>query len=258
MLQGEQSRLVAGLAIFALACSPSKASVARPPVMHLIAVGPRLISNQTSQPIAIYASGLRAGARLHLGAPFNLDVPVAIWDQSHGYARLAGLAMQAGVVEQTISASLLGDANQPASGEATLTVVNDAGFADLIALTCSPDGRFAFAISGTTDELIAVDLAAAKVTVLPTGDGPAALASWTDPEGRAFVAVAHRFSPELHLVRFSSDAVERRILPAPAYAMGLAIDQQRGVAYVAEHALDTVAALKLTENGRLLDRKSVV
>ncbi len=222
--------------------------------MHLKAVGPRLISNQTSQPIAIYGSGFRHGARLHLGGPFNRDASIATWDDSHGYARLAGLRMPPETVEETISVTLVGSADQPVSGEATLTVVNDAQFPDLVALTCSPDGKFAFAASTTTDELIAVDLASAKLTTLSTGDGPAALASWVGADGRGWIAVAHRFAPELHLIHFAGDQVDRRVLPAPAYASGLAIDQQRGIAYLAEHALDTVTALSLLENGRVLWR----
>ena len=249
------SRSVGALLISALACSPSKATTAaRMPVMRLKGVGPRLISNQTPQPIAIYGSGFQRGARLHLGAPFNRDVPIATWDDSHGYARLAGLRMSPEKVEETISVTLAGGADQQVSGEDMLTVVNDAQFPDWVALTCSPDGKFAFAASTTTDELIAVDLASAKLTTLSTGDGPAALASWVDADGRGWIAVAHKYSPELHLIHFARDGVDRRVLPAPAYATGLAIDQQRGIAYLAEHALDTVTALSLVENGRVLWR----
>lgn len=256
MLQNTLARTgFVSLSLVALACSPGKAANgARSPLMHLAGIGPRLISNQTSQPIAVYGSGLRAGARLHLGPPFSRDFPIAIWDESHGFARIDGLAIPAELIEQTISVSLVADETQPADGEAPLTIVNDGSFPDLLALTCSADGRLAFALSTTTDELFAADLATGKVTVIPTADGPAALANWVEADGREWIAVAHRYSPELHLVRVSGGGFERRVLPAFAYANGLAIDQQSGVAYVAEHALDTVAALKLSEEGRLLWR----
>ncbi len=195
--------------------------------------------------------------RLHLGPPFNRDVPVALRDDSHAYARLSELTMPPSQVEEEVLVSLVPIQNAAARGEASLTVVNDAQFPDFVALTTSPDGKFAFAASSTTDQLIAVDLASNQVSTIRAGDGPSALSTWIDAEGRAWIAVAHAFAPELHLVSAAGPGLERRVLSAPAYATGLAIDQQRGIAYLAEHARDTVIALSLVESGRIIWRARV-
>ncbi len=253
-----------GLLIGALAlglgvggCSPrSETSAPRPPI-HLRAIGPSLISNQTSQPVALYGEGFRAEMRLHLGLPFDRDVKVTALDERHAYARLSGLSLPASTVETTIAVTLSRLQDFQVSGEAKLTVVNDNEFPDLIALICSADGRFAFAVSTTTDRLIAVDLASHHLTEIPVADGPSALSNWIDADRREWIAVTHAFAPELHLISASGPGEQRRVLPAPASATGLAIDQESGVAYVAEHARDTVSALKLAENGRVLWRALV-
>jgi hypothetical protein len=238
-------------------CSVKTASSAAQSKIHLRAIGPRLISNQTSQPVAIYGEGFRAEMRLHLGAPFDRDVPVAKLDERHAYARLAGLNMPAATAEITVPVTLSRLKDAEISGEAKLTIVNDIGFPDLIALAASRDGKFAFAASITGDKLIALDLASRKASEIPVADGPSALANWVDEDGHEWIAVAHAFAPELDLISVEGPGRERRVLPAPSYATGLAIDQERGIAYLAEHARDTVSALLLAENGRLLWRALV-
>ena len=238
-------------------CSPRKQTSALRPTIHLRAIGPSLISNQTSQPVALYGEGFRAEMQLHLGLPFDRDVKVTALDARHAYARLSGLSLPASTVETTITVTLSRLQDFQVSGEAKLTVVNDSEFPDLISLTCSADGRFAFAASTTTDKLIAVDLASHHLTEISVADGPSALSNWIDADRREWIAVTHAFAPELHLISASGPGEQRRVLPAPASATGLAIDRESGVAYVAEHARDSVSALKLAENGRVLWRALV-
>jgi DNA-binding beta-propeller fold protein YncE len=59
------------------------------------------------------------------------------------------------------------------------------------------------------------------------------------------------------LLSVDGPARERRTIPAPSYATGLVVDQVSGVAYVAEHARDSVSALQLADNGRVLWRAMV-
>jgi DNA-binding beta-propeller fold protein YncE len=194
--------------------------------------------------------------RLHLGAPFDRDVPVAIVDEQHGFAQLTQLSLPAASSQLTIPITLVPLERAGVSGEASLTIVNDKEFPDLIALTSSRDGKFAFAISSTTDKLLSIDLASHKVTAIQVGDGPSALSRWSDADGREWMAVTHAFAPELHLVSILDQGGERErhVLPAPSYACGITIDQGLGIAYVAEHARNTVTALKLAENGRVVWR----
>lgn len=195
--------------------------------------------------------------RLHLGPPFDRDVKVTALDERHAYARLGDLRLPAATVETTIAVTLSPRGGLQASGEAKLTVVNDGEFPDLIALARSGDGKFAFAASSTTDKLIAVDLASHQLTEIKVADGPSALSNWTDSDGREWIAVTHAFAPELHLISAGRPGEQRRVVPAPASATGLAIDGESGVAYVAEHARDSVSALMLAENGRVLWRAGV-
>ncbi len=223
----------------------------------LRAIGPRLISNQTSQPLAIYGRGFRSGMRLHLGAPLDRDIPVAILDEQHAFARLTNLNLPAATVQLTIPVTLSRIERAETSGQGKLTIVNDEKFPDLIALTCSRDGKFAFAISTTTDMVLAIDLRSRSVSEIAVADGPSALSSWVDGEGHEWIAVTHAFSPEIDLISVEGPGRERHVFPAPAYATGVVIDQERGIAYVAEHARDSVTALKLAENARVLWRTLV-
>ena len=55
---------------------------------RLVSVGPRLTSNQTPQPLAVYGEGLEPGMRLALGAPLSRELPLKVVDGRHAYARL--------------------------------------------------------------------------------------------------------------------------------------------------------------------------
>jgi DNA-binding beta-propeller fold protein YncE len=217
--------------------------------VRLVAVGPRLASNQSSEPLAVYGEALEPGLRLVLGPPVSRELPLKVVDARHAYARLpADVKLSPELPIASVTVRLGAASGQPApEGEARLDVVNDAAFPDLFALALSPDGRTAFIASPPTDTVFALEVDSGKVTRLATADGPSAIATYKDVAGRPWLAVAHRFSPELRLYALDTPGSEPRVLPAPAGAMGLAVDARGEVAFVAEQVRDTVRALSLAD-----------
>lgn len=218
------------------------------PGARLLSVGPRLTSNQTSQPLAVYGERLEPGMRLVLGPPLSLELPLKVVDAGHAYTRLpAGLELPVELPQASVTARLVAPRGPTPQGEVRLDVVNDAAFADLFAMALSPDGRTVFVASPPTDTVFAVEVGTGQVTPLAAGDGPSALATYNDAGGRPWLAVAHRFSPELRLYALDTPGGAPRVLPAPAGAMGLAVDVRGEVAFVAEQVRDTVQALALAD-----------
>ena len=208
--------------------------------MRLISFGPRLLSNETSQPFTVTGEGLRPGAMVLLGAPISRRVPLAVLDARHAHGRLpADLALPQGQSEAAIEVSLAdGD------GRDTLRLVNDQDFPDLQALALCPDGKTAFVASRPTDQVFAVDLSGRRVTALPAGDGPTALAAFPGPGGAGRVLAVHRYAPELRVYDCAAPYASTTA-PGPANAEGVAVDAALGLAFVAEHARDSVVALAL-------------
>ena len=222
------------------------------PEPRLVDVGPRVVSNQTAQPLSLQGTNLRRGMRLRVGPPFDRTVPLTVLDESHAYARLPGeLSLPAETAQVTVALSVEG---QRARSEVGLTVVNDAGFADWTQLVRA--GDVLWAASSTTDALARVDPETGEVTRFPGGDGPSALATWTEPDGTPRLAVAHAWAKELWILDARSGAVIRT-LAAPAYATGLAVDPGRRLLLVAETAENTVRALAL-DDGREVWRREVL
>ncbi len=223
---------------------PATVPDAGPARPHLVSAGPRLLSNQTSQPISVLGERLVPGLSLKLGAPLNLDVPLTVLDAHHAYARLpAGLAV-GNASETLISASLLGG-----TGTAELRIVGDTTFPELTAAVASNDGAHLFVLSGTEDRVYDVDLLHQAVTVIAVGDGPSALAIWRDPGKQEWVLVAHQFAPELRLLPVNGG--QGKTFIAPANASGLAVDAKQNVVFIAEQARDTVLAKSLTDGKEL-------
>ncbi len=190
-----------------------------PPSAHLLDVGPRLVTDETAAPIAVYGEGLATGMKLWLGAPLGVDLPLVAVDPGHAYGRLPpALAIDPAQVEVVVEARLKDGGGRILPGRAALTVVNDAGFPDLRALAAVGAGELV-AASETTDTLFALKPEGASAQPVPGGDGPSALAAWTDPAKRSWVLVGHRFAPELWL--FTRDEVRK--LPAPAGVAGIAV-----------------------------------
>jgi DNA-binding beta-propeller fold protein YncE len=219
------------------------------PAARLVAVGPRQTSNQTSQPLAVYGEGLEPGMRLALGPPVSRELPLKVVDARHAYTRLpADVVLPPELPQASVKARLVAAGAGPApEGEARLDVVNDTGFPDLFALALAPGGDMAFVASPPTDTVFALELATGKVTALATADGPSALATYKDAGGRPWLAVAHRFSPELRLYALDTPGSAPRVLPAQVGAMGLAVDVRGEVAFIAEQVRDTVRAVSLAD-----------
>ncbi|WP_181790493.1 MtsA protein [Myxococcus llanfairpwllgwyngyllgogerychwyrndrobwllllantysiliogogogochensis] len=216
---------------------------------RLDSVGPRLTSNETSQPLSIQGARLVAGLRLSLGPPLSRELPLTVVDSAHAFARLpAGLALPEDLPQVVVEVRLVADGGAPVEGSAPLTLVNDSAFPDLMGMVASPDGRTLFVVSPPTDTVYSLDVGSGRVERLAVGDGPSALATWKDARGRSFLGVVHRFQPELRVFALDSES-EPRVLPAPLGASGLEVDGARGVAFIAEQVRDTVRAVSL-EDGR--------
>ncbi len=206
-------------------------------VAKLISVGPRLLSNQTSQPLSVVAEGLREGMMLELGAPISQTLPLTVLDARHAFTRLPG-ALPLGPLPE-----VLVDVRVPGlDGRAQLRLINDTGFPDLTAMVRSRDGSMLFALSGTTDTIYRVMVEGGAVTPLTVDDGPSALATWTDAAGVEWLAVAHQYSGSLLLIDMK-DPATRRTISAPANVAGLAVHEGR--AFLAEQARDSVVAIDL-------------
>lgn len=222
-----------------------RAGVAEVAGPKLTSVGPKLTSNQTSQPLAVYGEHLRPGLRLVLGAPLSLEVPLKVVDAGHAYARLpVGLALPEATPQVVVTVRL-----SEGEGEARLSVVNDAAFPDLTAMVLSPDGRTLFIASPPTDTVFVLDVASGTVSPLVAGDGPSALSAYEDASGKPWLAVAHRFSPELWLYALDAPGSAPKVIPAPKGVTGLVVDGKAGVAFLAEHVRDSVVALPLSGEG---------
>jgi hypothetical protein len=224
----------------------------RRPEPRLADVGPRVVSNQTGQPLSLYGQNLRKGMKLRLSAPFDRTVPLTVVDPGHAYARLpTDLTLPPETAQVTVVLSIEG---QRARSEVGLTVVNDAGFADWTLLVRA--GDVLWAASSTTDALARIDPVKGEVTRFPSGDGPSALAAWTEADGAPRLAVAHAWTPELWILDARTGAV-LRTLAAPAYATGLVVDARRRLAILAETAENTVRAVSL-DDGRERWRREVL
>lgn len=207
------------------------------PSAKLLTVGPRLLSNQTSQPLSITGEGLTAGMSLQLGEPLSMKVPLVVIDSRHAFARLPGGLSIGTFPEVVVEASIAG-----AEGKAPLRLINDTLFPDLTALVRSKDSALLFALSGTTDTVFQIEVATKKITPIAVGDGPSALATWIDGEGSEWLVVVHQYEGALLLIKLNELAVKKS-LPAPANAAGVLVHEGR--AYVSEQARDTVTAIDL-------------
>lgn len=228
--------LMVGIVLRARTSAPANAPLLRD-------VGPRYISNQTSQPLALHGAHFVEGMRLELGAPFGREVPVTVWDATLAYARLpADLALPPSAAEAQVPLRIAGTTGAPVQ----LTVINDAAFFDPTQIVAGRSTARVFVASSPTDEVLAVDVVSGDVQRLRAGDGPSALALWRQRNGE-WLVVAHRFAAQLSLYDAADLRAPPRRIAAPVNAEGLLVHE--GIAYVAEHARDTVVAIEL-ETGK--------
>lgn len=216
---------------------------------RLLSIGPRLLSNQTSQPVSVLGERLTPGASLRLGAPINRVVPLTVLDSRHAYARLPGELPLGNASETLVPVTLVGGV-----GEAALRFIGDTTFPDFTASAPSGDGTHLFVVSGPEDTVYDVDLTAQTTKSLPVGDGPTAVAIWLDEAKHEWVVVAHQFTPQVWLVPVAGG--DAKHFEAPANVSGLVVDAKRQVVFLAEQARDSVVALSLLD-GHLLWRTKV-
>lgn len=202
-----------------------------PSAAALRTVGPRLLSNATSTPLAITGLGLDAGAVLSIGPPANLRLALEVVDDQHGWARFPpgvelGLASEA-----VVSASLEGS-----DGGVELRLINDTRFPDLVAMVGTNDGSRLVLISETEDRAYVVEIATQKVSQVAVGDRPSAVAA----VGTSGVVVVHRGDASFTLIDFEGASPVVRTVPGPAFAESVIVDGD--LLFVAEHVRDSVIA----------------
>ncbi|MFT3709949.1 MAG: MtsA protein [Archangium sp.] len=246
-------RIVLPLLVLALGCTnaDTKADAAVPPSATgvdagaaskaiVLQIGPRLLSNQTSQPISITlgdgAPKLSAQTKLVLGAPVSKVLDLIVIDDRHAFTRLpAGLEL--GVMpEVLVDAKLSG-----IDASTKLRLINDTVFPDLTAFVVTSDAKTALAVSGPTDTVYVVDLVAGTTKSVTVADGPSAIALWKEGKND-WAVVTHLYSAELTLFSLADPQVKKSV-PAPVMSAGLII--QGNTAYVAEQARDSVVAIDL-------------
>ncbi len=219
---------------------------------ELSSVGPRYVSNETSQPLALYGRDFVDGLSLQVGPPLSRALPLTVVDSQHAYVRLPPIPFDPSLWEATVALSL-----SSGGGTVKLRVVNDLGFPDLDVggLVVRADGKVAFLASRTTDALYEVSLETGAVRTRTVGDGPTALASCRE-KGKEWLVVAHAYATELWRLPANDFLAAPQILRAPLGGRALLLDGECRTAYLAEQARDSVAALSLAD-GRELWRTPV-
>lgn len=101
-------RLVALGSLFALlAARPPSSTVDAGPALApvtLTGISPCTLSKQTSTPLLVLGRGLAVGRKLHVGAPFGIDVALGVDDDTHGYAVMpAGFAIAGTGADASVS-----------------------------------------------------------------------------------------------------------------------------------------------------------
>ena len=230
----------ASVLILTLAVMAGRRLATPPPVLE--AAGPRLASNQTSVPVSLYGHHFRPGNQLTLLRPDGARVqrPLEVVDSHHAYARLPAESLR---LSPELAQAEFGLSVGDGPSAASLTVINDAAFVDLVALQVSEDGRTLFALSPPTDTLYAVDVGTGRVATRDAGDGPSAMARWKDERGAEWIVVVHRYQPEVWLFRAADLAAPPLRFPGPPVASAVVVEDD--TAYVAEHGQDSVVALAL-------------
>lgn len=204
------------------------------PQVQLLTVGPRLVTNATTTPLIITGVGLSKAKALVLGAPASKSLPLVVLDDGHAFARLPAGVQLGMAPEAIVEASLEGGA-----GKAELRFINDTGFPDLVAMAATGDGKTLVVVSTNEDRVYALDVATRKVTPIPVGDGPSAVAAI----GPTSVVVTHLYAGELAVIDLAAAPPLVTRMPGPKLAASVVVDGE--LAFVAEHARDTVSALEV-------------
>ncbi len=227
-------RHLLGVLLALVGCKRPDTAPERPvPIVATIlgTVGPRLISNATSTPLAVTGAGLDAGAVLVIGAPANLRLPLEVVDDRHGWARFPP-GVELGLASEAVVLAAL----EGVDAGVELRLINDTRFPDLIAMALTRDGARLVVISETEDRAYVVEVATQRVSQLALADRPSAVA----PLGESGVVVVHRAAPMFTVIDFAGGTSTTRTVPGPASAESIVIDGDQ--LFVAEHARDSVIA----------------
>ena len=180
-----------------------------PPVMErLDTIGPTVISNQTSYPLTVYGGGFRNGDVVSFEGPFTAAIPATFIDGSHLTLRLPPQKLNPLTDSMQARVSVRHADGTRLPGNATITVVNDADFAEPYTCALTPDGSALFVASPTTDEIYRYNTDSGQHEVIHAGDGPRALAMSAD--GSQLVA-ADEYESALELISTSKPSVSKKI-----------------------------------------------
>ena len=192
-----------------------------PPVTERVdTIGPTVISNQTSYPLTVYGGGFRNGDIVSFEGPFTVAIPATFIDGSHLTLRLPPQKLNplSDSMKATVSVRHADGSRVP--GNASITVVNDADFAEPYACALTPDGSALFVASPTTDEIYRYNTDSGQHDVIHAGDGPRALAITAD--GSQLVA-ADEYEGALELFSTSKPGMSKK-LPLGEWPQALTLD----------------------------------
>ena len=195
-----RGRAIAALLLALGACVreklPTDAAVAAEASPRLDEVGPRMVSNQTAYPLALYGSGFTDGLRLVIDGQVRQTLETHRIDERHLTAVLpAGTPVRGrGRSSERFPIHLEDAAGRRRAGAVELRVIDDAAVEAPLDLELADGDRRLFVASETTDRLWAFDLEAPEraAVEIAVGDGPRALGRWRDARKESIV-IAERF-----------------------------------------------------------------
>ncbi|MEM6862422.1 MAG: MtsA protein [Myxococcota bacterium] len=219
--------------------SAVESSTGLPKLVH---ISPRHISNETPYPLRIVGEGLRPGLELQLARKeerFSFELrPI---DDRLSIAVVEGLSIPPQLSLAEFRASLVSSDGDPSSGTAPLWVVNDAEYGTATSLAVHPQGSSVFVASRHTDQIHVHDGSGWRS--LKTADGPIDLATWIPPGKAPWLVVAHRWAPELRLLRMDDSSGPHRTVTVPAGTSRVAVSGN--FAYLSNRRTDAVHVVDL-------------
>ena len=170
-------------------------------------MGPRLISNQSKNPLRIYGTNLPEGVKAVISGSTRRVLDTVRVDESELYALIPEDLVPKSAPAQSVFEVGLLHGKKVLPGRAQLTVVNDTGFFVPTRLYLAEDQKALFVISPNTDELLVVDLNTKKIDRVHTGDRPIALA-----QTKRQVFIAHEIDSSVWVF----DRQDLKKKPSPA------------------------------------------
>ena len=209
---------------------------------ELLHASPRHISNQTAYPLRIVGKGLSPGLQLELRRKqTRLRFPLRFVDDRLAIAVVKDIPVPAQLSVAEFQAHLVDEDGHKAGGTAPLWVVNDAAYGVGTALAAHPGGTAVFVASPHTDQVHVGR--GAEWTSVEVSDGPCDLATWLPPGQAPWLVVAHRWAPELRLLRMDEPEASPRRIEVPAGSTRVTVDGN--FAYLSNRRTDAVHVVDL-------------